>query len=97
VLDGNGDGSPIYDAFPGSAGVLELNWGASIRAQAGFVMDRWLVYAAGGVAYISLSGCTSNFVVQPGCFPGTSFDDDRWGWTAGAGIAYAFSPSLSGR
>src|SRR5262245_60634867 len=97
LFDSNGPGLALYDPSPGSAGILALDWGVSVRALVGLASDRWLVYATGGAAYVSLSGCNSHFLITPGCFPGESFSDGRWGWTLGAGLAYAFSPRLSGR
>jgi outer membrane immunogenic protein len=46
----------------------------------------------GGASHISFSGCDT--FLGP-CF--TNFGDSRWGWTIGAGLAYAFSSNLIGR
>jgi outer membrane immunogenic protein len=72
------------------------NWDASIRGTAGFAIDRALIYATGGVAFIDSPGCAS---VNPGgvCVPGSNFGGSRVGWTVGAGLAYAVTPNVSVR
>lgn len=66
----------------------------SFRASAGIAFDRALVYATGGLAFIDVGGCVAN---PPGaaCAPLTAYSGVRAGWTAGAGVAYAFAPNWS--
>jgi outer membrane immunogenic protein len=59
---------------------------ASIRGRAGLAIDTWLVYATGGIAWGNIS--------TP---PLAALDGTRTGWTAGAGVQYAFRPNWSAR
>ena len=85
------------DAFEG-----KLKWLSNTRAQLGVAFDRWLVYAAGGLATGAMD-VTASYVVRPagGGATGTPAysvtDEDKWhiGWTAGAGIEYAITDNVS--
>jgi len=70
------------------------NWDGSVRATAGFAIDRALVYATGGLAFINTTGCTA---FGPGdvCAPATQFGGTRLGWTVGAGLAYAVTQNVA--
>jgi outer membrane immunogenic protein len=59
---------------------------ATIRARLGYAMDRVLVYGTGGVAFTQTS---DNITVNGGP---TVFNASTWntGWTAGAGVEFAF-------
>jgi outer membrane immunogenic protein len=57
---------------------------ASLRGRAGVAFDRWLVYGTGGVAW--------GHVTTP---PLSALDGTRTGWTAGAGVEYAFNTNWS--
>ncbi len=65
----------------------------SVTARLGYAMDRLLFYAKGGVAWAG-----DKYTVTGG-FQGTGFGfeglDSRTGWTAGVGVAWAFSRSWS--
>ena len=60
----------------------------SVTARVGYAWDRWLLYAKGGAAWADDRYSAS------GGFLGTPFDfeasENRFGWTAGAGIEWAF-------
>jgi outer membrane immunogenic protein len=73
---------------------LRATWDGSIRGTAGFAIDRALIYATGGVAFIQTNGCGAN---PPGtaCVAGTQFGSTRTGWTVGAGLAYAVTPNVA--
>jgi outer membrane immunogenic protein len=66
----------------------------TITGRFGGAIDRALLYVKGGGAWAREKHTTS-FGVAPVLSSSTS--DTRWGWTAGAGIEYAFSPSWSGK
>ena len=76
----------------GSSGAVDIsttmNWDASFRARAGYAWDRALLYATGGFAFAGLEGDVN---------PGPSAESTEWGWTAGAGVDYAFTTGLFGR
>jgi outer membrane immunogenic protein len=62
----------------------DIKWFGSVNAEAGYAMDRLLVYGIGGVAFAGIE--TSQNSV-------TSFDKTRTsvGWTVGAGVDYALT------
>jgi outer membrane immunogenic protein len=61
-------------------------WLATGRVRLGYAFDRFLPYVTGGVAYGNLKANV----------PGIgSAEDKRFGWTAGVGAEYAFSPNLT--
>lgn len=73
-------------------GKLELEWGGSLRARAGYAFDKVLIYATGG--WRIASGKVSGQV------DGETFDSGLLGldgWTVGAGVDYAFTRNLFGR
>jgi outer membrane immunogenic protein len=76
---------------------LDLNWGASVRAQLGLATGRFLVHVTGGASYIDFDGCTTAGANPSVCVAGATVGDGRWGWTAGAGVAYAFGDNISAR
>jgi outer membrane immunogenic protein len=93
--DSGGEGIDPYASAPGQGG-LDLKWGASGRGQAGYASGPLLIYATGGVAYISYDGCAVHNVLAP-CMPGSAYGGDSWGWVVGAGLAFAFTNNLSAR
>ncbi len=64
---------------------------ASITGRIGYAFDRWLVYGKGGVALVGdryhVDDLDGNFL-----FDAT---ENRIGWTAGAGVEWAFTPEWS--
>ena len=62
-------------------------------ARAGYAWDRWLVYGKGGAAWAGdRYSATGTFLGVPFDFEGL---ETRLGWTAGAGIEWAFSNNWS--
>jgi outer membrane immunogenic protein len=79
--------------FDLSAGT-NLDWFGTLRGRVGVTMDQALIYGTGGLAY----GRTTSSI--EGEFGGgapfdVSVENDRVGWTVGAGIEYALTDSLS--
>jgi len=98
----NIDGSGIGPAFGGSC--LQQDGGCSTKVEAlgtiaarlGIAVDRALLYAKGGAAWVHekhTTGSHSDPILQ---WSGTT-SETRWGWTIGAGIEYAFAPNWSGK
>jgi len=93
-IDGDHDFVASDGAIDGTLS-LDSDWQASLRARAGFAIDRLLIYGTGGVAF-------ANAELE---FKGTAFDepfdfsDDQTftGWTIGLGAEYAFTDNLIGR
>lgn len=71
------------------------NFDASIRAKAGFALDRFMIYGTGGVSFGEVKAEYS----CPTCFHAPNAFDTlrgmRVGWTAGAGAAVLISPKWS--
>lgn len=83
-------GTNIYfdDVIVGSA-KTDLRWSGAVRARAGYAVDRFLPYIAGGVAF----GEVKNSVTTIGGFS-DSESKTHTGWTAGAGVDYAATDNV---
>jgi len=69
-----------------------VDWTSTVTGRAGLAFDRWLVYGKGGVAFAGDRYSTNRYT------PGTTeVTDTRIGWTAGAGVEYAFAPAWSAK
>ncbi|MEW6639461.1 MAG: outer membrane protein [Pseudomonadota bacterium] len=80
------------DAFAlGPNDATAQRWTTSVRARAGWAIDRFLVFFTGGWAYGSLRHTDTDPVLGR-----DSFTANRSGWTAGGGLDYAFTPELIG-
>jgi outer membrane immunogenic protein len=82
---------------------------ATLTGRVGYAWDRVLVYGKGGAAYAhdryaqnnsaainnAFFGCDNGIVGGPlvGC--NTAGSADRWGWTAGVGVEWAFATNWS--
>jgi outer membrane immunogenic protein len=87
--------APPFDRAAFSAGSA-LNWLATARARFGFTpLDRWLVYATGGLAYGSDQHryLAVDFVRPEGLASSQSIV--RAGWIIGAGLEWAFADNWS--
>jgi outer membrane immunogenic protein len=70
-----------------------VDWTSTLTGRVGLAFDRWLVYGKGGVAWAGDRYSTNTYT-----FPLTAeISDTRWGWTAGAGVEYAFAPQWSAK
>ena len=70
-----------------------VDWTSTVTGRLGMAFDRWLVYGKGGVAW-GRSRYSTNFYTFPGA---VEVSDTRVGWTAGAGVEYAFAPQWTAR
>lgn len=108
-LEGTADGANFsassFGPFLGgpATGIAETTRAdvqGSIRARAGIAIDRFLVYATGGVAFTGLhnhyTDTTGFFTGVPG-FSDASISKTRAGWTVGAGLEYAITNNWSVR
>jgi len=64
------------------------DWLATVRGRAGYAFDRFLVYGTGGAAF-------GNLQAGAGFAPFSS--TTQIGWTAGAGVEFAFTPNLTAK
>lgn len=70
-----------------------LGWMGTLRARAGYSVDRALLYVTGGYAGASMDYKFNNLTQAVGG------SDSGWrnGWAAGAGIEYAFTRNISAK
>ncbi|WP_158816718.1 outer membrane protein [Methylocapsa sp. S129] len=73
-----------------------MNWFGTVRPRIGFVMNRALLYATGGLAYGQVSVST-NTIIVPGLAWPASGSFTRTGWALGGGVEYALSPNWSAK
>lgn len=92
-INGGTTGVAVVGAPLGATFNTDVNWVSTLTGRLGIAFDRWLVYGKGGVAWANESYSTNLYT-----FPGTvDVSDTRWGWTAGAGVEYAFAPAWSAK
>jgi outer membrane immunogenic protein len=82
---------------------------ATLTGRVGYAWDRVLVYGKGGAAYAhdryaqnnsaainnAFFGCDNGIVGGPFVGCNTAGSADRWGWTAGVGVEWAFATNWS--
>jgi outer membrane immunogenic protein len=90
-LEGDGD----WNDANGSTGnclvpncTTRSDWLATIRGRAGYAVDRVLFYGTGGVAFGDVEAAAAGFP-----FASTT----QTGWTAGAGVEWAFLPNWTAK
>ncbi len=69
----------------------DLLWNSNTRLRLGYSWDRWMVFAAGGLASARIK---SSYFMQPDGAPFNYFGSDsktRYGWTVGGGVEYAMT------
>lgn len=75
-----------------------LDWFATVRPRIGWVNDRFVVYATGGLAWGQTTSSISadlSGVMEEGDLLDESITNDRFGWTVGAGIEYALTDNIT--
>ncbi|MDP1584614.1 MAG: porin family protein [Bradyrhizobium sp.] len=86
IADGPGWGC----GFPTTSCHNEVQWFGTARGRLGYALDRFLPYITGGLAYGRVYGDFTSCSLQ--CIEST-----RTGWTAGAGLEWAFASSWSAK
>jgi outer membrane immunogenic protein len=72
----------------------DMRWFGTLRTRTGVVVDNVLIYVTGGLAYADFNrryAFTSNTPITE-VFYGS---ETKWGWTAGFGTEWSFSPNWS--
>ena len=87
-----GSGNPITDRHS-----YETNYLVTVGPRLGYAVDRFLLYATGGLAIGDLK--YSQTIVEPdsGFTEKGSSDDIQVGWTAGGGVQYCITEHWSAR
>jgi outer membrane immunogenic protein len=75
-------------------GSLDVDWLAHVRGRLGYGFDRFMVFAAGGLAVAGLNSDTSFSELPSGDLTRSSGDDSVTGWTIGGGIEWAATDNL---
>lgn len=73
----------------------KMRWFGTLRARTGVIVDNVLLYATGGLAYANFNHTYTFFEDGPATTGVVSNNNTRWGWTAGVGTEWAFSPNWS--
>jgi outer membrane immunogenic protein len=84
------------DSNPGGGGICggaagcetKVPWLATVRGRVGYAWNRWMPYFTGGAAIANIKATPNG---------GTEVSDTTVGWTAGAGIEYAFLGAWSAK
>ncbi|MDT6939960.1 porin family protein [Brucella pseudogrignonensis] len=97
-IDGDVTYNNLKDSYSETDGVVtdslesKLRWSGAVRARAGYAVDRFLPYIAGGVAF----GQVKNTLSSSGDADAFSSSQSKTltGWTAGAGVDYAATDNV---
>jgi outer membrane immunogenic protein len=87
----------------GSIGIgsgAELDYLGTVRARAGFAIDRFMPYVTGGLAVGRVEAAAAIDFDVPGVLVGTFADSDKnthIGWTVGAGVEGAITDNLTAK
>lgn len=84
-------GSAVEMPIPSNTATTKQIWVGFDRGRIGYAWDRWLVFAAGGLAESTIEADTTG---PAGTLSQSKF---RLGWTAGGGVEWAFAPQWSAK
>jgi opacity protein-like surface antigen len=94
-VDASGSANQIPPFATSQTATTSEHWLATIRARIGFTpVERWLVYATGGLAAADVEASIRNANGSI-AFPGESYV--RGGWTAGGGVEAAITGNWSAK
>jgi len=88
------DAEGHHATTPVSVTEAQERWFATLRGRLGYAVDKWLLYATGGVAWVRIDSSEFSVLFPQG---GVVQTDTRTGWTIGAGIEYAVGWGWSAR
>jgi outer membrane immunogenic protein len=92
-INGGSTTGAIIGAPVGATFSSDIDWTSTVTGRLGIAFDRWMIYGKGGVAFAH-DRYNTNFYTFP---LSTEVSDTRIGWTAGAGVEYAFAPNWSAK
>jgi len=73
-----------------------MDWFGTVRARAGFAIDRALIYVTGGFAYGGGGNNNRYYGYNYGYYAGNG-NSTATGWTVGGGLEYAFTDNLTAK
>jgi outer membrane immunogenic protein len=79
---------------PGITATINNQWVTTVTGRLGYAWDRLLVYGKGGVAFV---GASNPGFTAGGTAININTTSSNIGWTAGAGLEYAFWGNWSGK
>jgi len=91
-IEGDGDWTDLSGSVTCTRGftcTTSSDWLATVRGRAGYAFDRILIYGTGGGAFGNVKAYNSA--------TGGTDTNTEYGWTAGAGVEFAFTPNLTGK
>ena len=104
-IDGDGDADWSYDYGSPDTGNTETSIDydvdafGTVRARAGFAIDRFMPYVTGGLAWGLVDVSADSYNVNNNSDPDTSFSGSdshtALGWALGAGAEYAITDSMT--
>jgi outer membrane immunogenic protein len=83
----NGTTSTPGVCLPGGC-ETKADWMSTVRGRAGWAFDRVLLYGTGGAAFAPIQAGFNGFPLQ---------STTQVGWTAGAGLEFAFAPNWTAK
>jgi outer membrane immunogenic protein len=84
-------GSTAELLIPGNIATTKQTWVGFDRGRVGYAWDRWMIFAAGGLAESTIEAYS---MAAAGSISESKF---RLGWTAGGGVEWAFAPQWSAK
>ena len=90
-IHAHGVGQPTFITTQ-APNTYDLNWTSHLRGRAGYALDNWLFYVAGGLAVADLDFHEGVITTTPPPTGGKYF-----GWSIGGGAEFAFTRNLVGR
>ena len=94
-FNSDGDGPVGAVGVDTSTVSSRMRWFGTVRARSGVVVDNVLIYATGGFAYANFARSYTIFEDAPATISTFTWNNTRWGWTAGVGTEWAFAPNWS--
>jgi outer membrane immunogenic protein len=92
-LRGGFSDQPVPPLNPGGTGTTEIDWQGSLRGRVGYSFDRVMIYGTAGLAFARIEHVYTNLTT----LVSESTARVRTGWTAGVGLEYSITPSMTTR
>ena len=86
-------GPSVVTGFGTLQGSTSTDWIATLAGRIGFALDRWMIYAKGGGAWVQNSATLANLTTGAS----VSASNTNSGWMAGVGAEWAFAGPWSAK